>query len=449
MLIGVWLTARRDEFYSYIKKHLINFEEIIDPTDIHTIRGYDVILTDMPGLFGGIVPVLAVSDEPFSTILKPFEQGVCHLGEPSEVLYNAADRVFNALRVSLDFPDFIDNTPPKISKPESVIVQHKSLTEESEAHTHEEIDITDVPLVEPEPELESAPEQDIRADPMPITATNIFSAAPSMPRMQPVTNAIIRSGGIQKMTARGRQKAHRFGAPILTFSSLTDKAGVSMISFMLAKALALQDENKKILYLDLNISNPNSILNLLQLNPDTDAAVVKIAAIQELDFVSNISLLTEVVPVADCTISVITLGEAGLGQKSQMVRANFTQFITTISNCFDAVLVDLGRYQATFPYQDCVYRMSSAKHVLVADGSSTRMVNGFIREVRELPYHFELVVNKYTSNVGTFSFSKQLKREPLGTVSVHRNLEAIMTERIPFEGTALQSQLSSIGGALQ
>lgn len=446
MLIGVWLTARRDEFYSYIKKHLINFEEIIDPTDIYVLRGYDVILTDAPSLFEGIAPVLEVSDEPFSAILKPFEQGSCHLGEPSEVLYNAADRVFNALRVSLDFPDFIDNTPPKISKPESVIVQHKSLTEESEAHTHEEIDITSVPLVEAEPEPEF--EQDIRAEPMPV-ATNIFDVAPPTLLAQPMANTIIRSSGIQKMTARGRQKSHRFGAPVLTFSSLTDKAGVSMIAFMLAKTLALQDENKKILYLDLNISNPNSILNLLQLNPDTDAAVVKIASIQELDFMSNISLLTEVVPVADCTISVITLGEASLGQKSRMVRANFTQFITTISNCFDAVLVDLGRYQATFPYQDCIYRMPSAKHVLIADGSSTRMVNGFIREVCELPYHFELVVNKYTSHVGTFSFSKQLKREPLGAVSVHRNLEAIMTERIPFEGTALQSQLSSIGGALQ
>lgn len=441
MYIGIWLTARRDEFYAYAKNHLVEFEEIIDPMDVLSLKRYDIILTDMPLLFESIAPTIAVTDEPFSILLKTAERVPCYFGEPSNVWYNAIDSVSEALRVSLSFPDYIDNMPVKIAKPEPMFVQHTTLAKEPDV-VDEEMDITEIPLVEPEPK--SVPETT-------SAITNIFTKEPKTPTApitRPMTNMAVRNRGIQKMTVRGSSKSQRFGAPVITFSSLTDKAGVSMISFMLAKTLALQDENKKVLYLDLNISNPNSILNLLQLNPNTDAAIVKIAAIQELDFISNISLLTETVSVADCSISVITLGDASLGQKSQMVKANFTQFIMTLSNCFDVVLVDMGRYQLSFPYQDYIFQIPSAKHVMVADGSSTRVVNAFINEARELPYHFELVVNKYASNVGTFLFAKELKHEPLGIVSTHRNLEAIMTERLPFEGTALQNQLNSIGGEL-
>lgn len=476
-MIGVWLTQRREEFIQFAKNHILLYEDIMDPLDVIALQKYEAVLTDISSIACGSTPVIKVDDTPFEVLLRDYVK-FDHEVHPiiGGVKYLVIDTLYDALKVSLTFPEHIvQKSQVNVVSAELERPKYQSL--EAEQLAEESFDIADISLEQSVSEsdvmnpingyqsIPYAMSANAYKDP-PIhgcsteflsgrieqpQATNVFGGIVAEGQFPAVhdNQGVIRSHGTQKMAVRGMSKdKKRFGTHVVTFSSLSDKAGVSTTAFMFAKMLALQNEAQRVLYLDLNISNPNSILNLMQLNPDTDASVVKIAASREIDFVSNISLLTETVSVADCGVSLITFGEATLMEKSQLVRADFKQFITAIADCFDMVIIDLGRYQATLPYQTFAYKMSMAKHVLVADGSSSRVVNTFIKQIRELPFRFEIVVNKYTPNVGTFQFTQQLKITPIGSITVHRNLEAIMTERIPFEGTSLHSQLISVGGML-
>lgn len=443
-MIGVWLTKRRDEFSAFVRHHVLLFEDIYDPTDIAALQKYESILTDDTNLVVVNTKIVFAKDESFEELLQPFVLYTQDINSiASSCLYAAFDKVQQSLAVTLTFP-------PQVIQTEEVLSQSLNMPEYSSliSSTHQEsepVGNLDQIIQEPSPVPEEVHVVGVSLIKNTESQTQIFG----MPPMPTVNNSrtggiISRNENIQKMAVRGVGKK-RFGAAVIAFSSLTDKAGVSSVSFMFAKALALQSPEKRILYLDLNISNPNSILNLLQLNTDTDASIVKIATTSEIDFINNISLLTETVPVSDCSMSLITFGEATLMQKSQLIQMDFGQLLIALADCFDTVVVDLGRFLPTAPYQQKVFEMSRVKTIMVADGSTSRVVTSFIKQVKELPFHFDVIVNKYTPSVGTFTFTKELAIAPPETVTAHRNMEALISERIPFEGTALQVQLNKIG----
>lgn len=258
----------------------------------------------------------------------------------------------------------------------------------------------------------------------------------------------VRSGGTVQVRRRGSSAHKRIGAPIITFSSLTDKAGTTTVAFLLAKAMASKDFNAKILYLDLNISNPNTISNFLGFTGMTDASIINIATANEIDFASNLALLTETVQANDSSFSMITFGEATFRQKTGFSAIDYSQFLSTLADSFDTVLVDIGKLQGTMPYQQLILNSSNAKHIIVADGSTARSVNTFISNARGLMHSFEIVVNKSAPNVGTFAFDRMMHITPLAAIGYHNNTARFITDAMPFDGTAMQSELCALGGAL-
>lgn len=260
-------------------------------------------------------------------------------------------------------------------------------------------------------------------------------------------NTQIRATGAVQVRRRGTGTRKRVGAPIITFSSLTDKAGTTTVAYLLAKAMAPKDLNTKILYLDLNISNPNTISNLLGFS-DTGASIINIATATEIDFASNLSLLTDTIPVGDSSFSIITFGDATFRQKTAFSTIDYNQFLGTLADNFDIIFVDIGKLQGTMPYQQFILNSTSAKHILVADGSTTRSVNTFISNAQGLLHSFEIVVNKSAPNVGTFAFNRTMHITPLAAIGYHNNTTRFITDAMPFEGTALQNELCNLGGAL-
>ncbi len=275
-----------------------------------------------------------------------------------------------------------------------------------------------------------------------MTALTIQQGIPALQNREPVRS----SAGLQ---VRRRGSNHRrMSAPIYVFSSLTDKAGTTTISFLLAKALASQNADTRILYLDLNIGNPNTISNLLGVHGCTDASIANIATATEIDFSKNIALLTDTVAAGDGSFSMITIGEATFRQKTVLATVDYTQFLDILADNFDTVFVDLGKLQGTLTYQQLIMRSSNAKHLMIADGSTTRSIQNFISITKGIDFGFEIIVNKSVPNAGTVLFSKLLQIAPLAVVGYHNNTMKFITDLVPFEGTALQNELCILGGNL-
>ncbi len=257
----------------------------------------------------------------------------------------------------------------------------------------------------------------------------------------------LRTGNVQ-MRRRGTSAHKRLGAPIYTFSSLTDKAGTTTIAFLLAKTMAAQNPDMKIIYLDLNLSNPNTISNHLGYGMG-DATLVNVATATNIDFTANLGLLTDTIQVSDgCTFSMITFGETTFKQKTAFLTIDYSQFLDMLADSFDVVFVDIGKLQGTLAYQHLLMQSPLSKHILVADGSSLKTLNTFITATKGLMYNFEVVVNKSLPTVGTFILNKQLGIAPLGVVGNHNNTMRFITDAVPFDGTAMQKELWILGGAL-
>lgn len=264
---------------------------------------------------------------------------------------------------------------------------------------------------------------------------------------QQVQSPVLSTGGLH-MRRRGSSTRRSIGVPVYTFSSLTDKAGTTTVAFLLAKTLANVNAGMRIVYVDLNISNPNTISNLLGYGGISDASILNISTAPEIDFAANISLLTDTVPAGDNVFSMITFGEATFRQKTSFTTIDYTQFLSILADSFDVVLVDIGKLQGTLAYQHLLLSSHSAKHILVADGSSTRSVNTFISATRGLTYNFEIVVNKSAPTIGTFIFNKSMHINPLAAIGYHNNTLRFITDSMQFEGTAMHNELITLGGAL-
>lgn len=269
----------------------------------------------------------------------------------------------------------------------------------------------------------------------------------AMPQQPMISREPLRSGNVQ-MRRRGTSTRKRLGAPIYTFSSLTDKAGTTTVAFLLAKAMAVQNPNLKIIYLDLNLSNPNTISNHLGYGM-SDATLVNVATATNIDFTANLSLLTDTMQASNgCTFSMITFGETTFKQKTYFLTIDYSQFLDILADSFDVVLVDIGKLQGTLAYQHLLMQSPLSKHILVADGSSSNTLNTFITATRGLMYSFEVVVNKSVPTVGTFLLNKQLGIAPLGVIGNHNNTMRFITDAVPFDGTPMQKELWALGGAL-
>lgn len=264
----------------------------------------------------------------------------------------------------------------------------------------------------------------------------------------PAQRMPVRTGGVPQVRRRGSGTHKRIGAPIITFSSLTDKAGTTTVAYLLAKAMASNSPDMKIIYLDLNISNPNTIANLLGTCGCTDASIVNIATSNEIDFASNLSILTDTIAAGEGSFSMITFGEATFRQKTGFSAIDYNQFLAILADNFDLVLADIGKLQGTMPYQQLLLSSNNAKHILVADGSSVRLVNNFISNAQGLLHGFEIVVNKSAPAVGTFTFSRVMHITPLAAIGYHNNTARFITDAMSFDGTALQHELCMLGGAL-
>lgn len=257
----------------------------------------------------------------------------------------------------------------------------------------------------------------------------------------------LRQGGAQ-MRRRGTSAHKRLGAPIYTFSSLTDKAGTTTIAFLLAKTMAVQNPGMKIIYLDLNLSNPNTISNYLGYDR-SDATLVNVATATNIDFAANISLLTDTIQASNgYTFSMITFGETTFKQKTAFLTIDYSQFLDILADSFDVVFVDIGKLQGTLAYQHFLMRSPLSKHILVADGSTSGLLNTFITATKGLMYGFEIVVNKSLPSVGTFLLNKQLGIAPLGVIGNHNNTMRFITDAVPFDGSVMQKELWVLGGAL-
>lgn len=255
------------------------------------------------------------------------------------------------------------------------------------------------------------------------------------------TGAVIRAKGLAS-------KRKTFQIPTYVFSSLTPKAGVTSIMYLLASILAGQQNNSRILYLDLNLSNPNYMLNMLNLNPGTDASVCSLLSITESEFMQNMSFLTETVMIDQTIFSLITLGQVQLSQRMTLASLNYLQMLETLSNSFDVILVDIGQMQATLPYQLTLLSSASIKNIIVADGSDNRLVRSFISLAQQLTYNFEIVINKNMAQSGAFTVMQQLRQQPLATVNFHRNINRYLTGQMLFQDSALYNELSVLGGKL-
>lgn len=243
-------------------------------------------------------------------------------------------------------------------------------------------------------------------------------------------------------------KKRMYQVPIFTFSSLTPKAGVTTLAFALAAVLAIQQPMSKVLYLDLNVSNPNFIANYMNINPNTDACVKTIMNLSESEFMSNITLLTETVMISGASFSVITMGQLSFQERKMIADSNFTFFLETIGNSFDIIIVDCGELQSTLPYQGYMLSSNVAKHFVVADGSDNRFINTFIRTAQQVACNFEVIVNKNIPQAGAFAISQRLRQMPIATIGLHRNINHYLSGQLPIQDTALFHELCDLGGKL-
>lgn len=504
-MIAVYLAERRREFLNFAAENHLNFIELFDLSNTEYVSSFDKVFTDAPALVAGAYSVIDISNGDFEVLFRDYctnkSKEICI---SKEQLYHVFDGYFSRLRQSnlLYYPcekqfnidDFeIKNTAianveettvsinlqrVDIRKQEDIMptldfdfdtqTEHESI-QQSDCYEEPSVPIEEQQFTEvsrtnffqqPQPRqqrqsFQETSRQRYRSQPnsdnfnAPDNPSNFFTASSPLALNQTNTVTVRNSNMQGRIRPKGLNGSSRkFTVPIITFSSLTDKAGVSSIAYMISHVLAAQNPTSKILYLDLNVSNPNSIANLLCIDPDTDASVVKISSLSESEFLTSIGLLTETVGLETGSISVITLGQASFVWKRQLVSMDFEHFIRALANSFDMVIVDLGKIQMTLDYQLRVLSGAYARHYLLADGSDNRIIKTFCHSALELPRNYSVILNKYQPQSGAFQINQILQQQPLASISLHRNMEAFVTGRIQFEGSALHKELTSFGGGL-
>ena len=486
-MIGMILTRRREEFLKFACSHIVEYEEILDTMNAEIFSRFEAVYSDAPTELVGAFQVIEIKDEPFEEILSNYILGPAKQQQksPSACLYAFAYfykyllRGFSPVQMFTILPDDVKATPV-VAETVPITIQHiekddnSIFTEPFDEEIPEDIQIAEEPLAVEEPsetiwvkepvEISTPtifPEESTPPPP-PLIPTEPFSYQPAeetsffgtvlppatmvTPASKPVVRGRSSVGSVRPKGLKSKGKI--FQIPITTFSSLTDKTGTSTISYLVAQTLADQHPESKIVYVDLNLSNPNSISRTIGLNPDTDAAITTIAGLSQDDFINNIALLTEVIEMGGSSISVITFGHATFAQKRVIANANFEQLLTSLANSFDMVIVDLGKLQSTLSYQLNLLNSHIARHVLLADGSDSRMIRTFISSAQELPRNFEIVVNKYTAQSGIFTINQTLHMQPIMNIGYHRNVDAFVSGRLQIEGTAMYNELSKLGGIL-
>lgn len=471
-MIGVFLSTRRREFLSFACEHLVEYTEIFDANDEKLLATFEELFSDAPIELMGAFSVRYFTHEPLEDVF-----GNYILNDLPKVAFTqdrflyAAD-FFQKYLLRGFTPAHLKPILPKlqsaVSEPKKPKVSLQPIEKiapsqaEIMLEPHLAVDIPEDPIFEelPQPICESQIPQPVASE-QPYTPTlqqasgfsgaptNFFGVtSPSTP-MQPDNLPVRGRSQVGSVRPRGlKSRGQQFQVPIITLSSITDKSGVSSIGYLLAHAIAEQHPTAKVLYVDLNISNPNFIADTVGVSQYTDATIMQIASLSQSDFVNNIALLTETLNLGRSSVSVITFGQASFTQKKAAAGANFEQLLQALSNFFDMVIVDLGKLQFTLGYQLELFKSRIARHLLLADGSDSRLIKSFISNAKELPRTYEIVVNKYLPQSGIFTISQSLHIQPLSTIGVHHNIEAYLTGRLPVEGTALYSELFRLGGIL-
>lgn len=437
-MIGIYLKERRRDFLDFVSRNPIEFQEIFDITNTKFISSFDKIFVDDPNLTGSSNFVYMGNnaiEEIFSIYVLPkIEKEVL----PPERFYNAVLFYFERVYASCSqivIPPVAEHTvdKPRIQAPVFSV---------TEAHRPEPIMIAD------ESEKTDVFAQTNLSNNEQIAYMNGFSLVADNQSLIQQRPAKVQYNSGVKMRRKGSAPTKRVGTPIHIFSSLTDKAGTTTVAFLLAKALVCQNPDLRVIYLDLNISNPNTIAGLLNFVDNEGASIINIVTATEIDFSANLSLLTTTIAVENSSFSMITFGDATFRQKTTLSTIDYTQFLNILADNFDVVLVDIGKLQGTLPYQQILMQTTNANHILVADGSSIRAVNSFIASTRDLMFNYEIVVNKSVPAVGTFLFDKNLHVSPLAVIGQHNNTIRFITDAMQFNGTAIQNDLFKLGGAL-
>lgn len=529
-MIGVILHNRRKEFLEFACHNLIEYEEILDSSNIDSSR-YEIIFTDaltdktdesIP-LFKQLQPDLAESLSDF--ILSPVKSISKDMsGIASSFLYfnylthtcttYYSENIFDELFIELD---------KESKEPVPLVVEHTVVDVSRFSDVEEDIsdiDISrDLSVIEPQRSQQSyqqlspsqLDQQYFKSQNFPSLSKQSFNSQDfqstqllnqqsfvqqnfqsfqPVNQQQPINQPISRqqsqtifdiAGSAGYVTpnsyisqsqmpqqpinrfmptntrktsvsalvrANGFSTKKAFRIPVFVFSSLTPKAGMSSIVFLLSSILAGQQGSSRVLYLDLNMSNPNYILNLLNLNQETDASVRSLLSLTESDFIQNMSFLTETVMIDQTSFSLITLGRVQLAERMMLASLNFSGMLETIQNSFDIILVDMGQIQATLPYQMSMLTAPTVKNIVVADGSDSRLVRSFIDLARQLTCNYEIIINKNMAQSGSFMIMQQLRQQPLAVVNFHRNINRYLTGQLLFQDSALYNELSMLGGKL-
>lgn len=511
-MIGVALSRRRGEFMRFASEHLMCFEEIVDwdsavGSSSSSEQKYDAIITDGEHCQIDGLPVIDIAGGDLDECLKEYSRDLPKQDVSQQKLRGILIRYFDELhkvpvRCTFDTCSMLlaeeDGVKDEVVAPmvfDSPIADTTSNTSKPAQLFEDEdieIDLTSLPLAEQEPVVQPTFQQEPQQVEMPAPTVSQFppqqfaaqqqfspqqqfqpqqfstqqqisapsfglQAQPQFGMMQTTqasfiegrqqTQSIRRSQAV--MSVRKSNTQHKkFQVPIYTFSSVTHKAGVTTVAYSLAAALAAQQPEARVLYLDLNLGNPNYISSLLNLNPNSDACVKTIMQLNETDFMQNLTFLTETVEISQIPFSMISLGQLSLLEKRSFANADYSYFIETLYNSFDVVLVDLGELQATLPYQASVLHMNSAKHFVVADCSDSKLINMFICMAQQLTFNYEVIVNKNIPQAGSFLLNQRLRRAPFASISLHRNVNRYFTGQLSIIDTALFAELSQIGGKL-
>lgn len=465
-MIGVILSKRREEFYNFIVKHPMDVTEIFDVTNTSSLEQFETIYSDGPVDLTGPFSVVDISKGEFQDIFQNLQA----INQNNDLEPVCIQRTFAKYQQSLlsDIPDIsISDIVEQVSAPapkehdevQPILIEDAGIMQAESAKETIELGDNDLDNLFSRPEPKSAPEPLFSRAPEPEhepaeekQQITFRSALEPATRRAPTTNlfsskpqVVKRTGALHVCASKGQKK---FNVPIFTFCSLTDKAGVSTLTASLAATLSLQNPETRVLYLDLDMSNPNYLQALCGINPSTDASVKTIVSLSENDFIDNISLLTETVDVSQGIFSVITWGKTTFTEKRMLASQDFNYFLNTVYNSFDIVLVDLGKLQSTLDYQMTLLQSPSSKHFMIADGSSQRTISTFVQEAQQLPYNFEIIINKNLPRSGSFIITRQLRQEPVASISLHNNIDRILTNQYPLSVTALYTELCALGGRL-
>lgn len=456
-MIGVVLTKRREEFYKLASKYALQFEEIFDISDTETLCSYEKIYTDGPAIPAGPFLVKDISSVDLRTIFIESPLIDAEVLLKQAYLRYTFEKFQDAIRVeplsfscTFEEPSIVDESTQVKIKPVILDkVQANPVIDKPVFEKEPTVDFQDIfNSGEPEPEPVQEREQEstfINEPPSSkVYPTDLFVQKPK--QTQPVRRTSLQPGSIRVRGFTQRKKI--FQVPVFTFNSLTDKTGTTTLTAALAVTMAIQQPSAKILYLDLDMSNPNYLLEMWNRNPGTDASVKTIAGLAEADFEQNISLLSETISVSQAVFSLITWGQTTFVEKRILAAQDFNLFINIIYNSFDLILVDMGKLQSTLDYQMKMLMSTSTKHFIIADGSTSRNVSTFIQLASQLPYNFEVIINKNVPQSGSFAITQQLRQNPIATVGYYRNIDRILTDQLPMQGTALFTELCELGGKL-